>query len=438
MELSVNRSFPQHVLQFGGYKKSPKRRLGALVRTNRFALAGAIFLALFIPELLHPLIAHNYPWLAIFSPREPELFGSAAALITAHVGLRRVGLMPLVNDKMIVLPTFLSIFALAAITMSFTLPDVGMYHLVTSCTLGIVWYQLIAVLRARTSFPRLALAGDIPIDSELLTTRIEWVVLQRPRLPHDVLGIVFDSSQEPSPEWERFFGRAVLRNIPVYDIGQLREMSIGRVRLKSRPELVFGQLLPSQPYLRIKRVLDTVAAVPALVLAAPIMLLAALLIQVESRGPMLFRQRRVGYQGRVFTCYKLRSMRHGVPGPAFTTEHDPRVTKVGRFIRKWRIDELPQLVNIIKGNMSWIGPRPEALALARAYQREIPYYAYRYTVRPGISGWAAVHQGNVALVDAATVKLEYDFFYIKYFSLWLDFLIALMTVRTIVTGFGSR
>lgn len=434
----MNRSIPQQLLQFGEYKKSRKRRLGALVRTNRFALGGALLFALFIPELFHRLIAENYPWLAFFSPREPELLGSAAALITAHVGLRRVGIMPLVNEKMIVAPTFVSIFSLAGIILSFTLPEIGMYHLVTACAIGIIWYQLVAVLRGRTSFPRLALAGEFPIDAELLTARIDWVLLRRPRLPHDVLGIVFDSSIEPSPEWERFFGRAVLRNIPVYDISQLREMSIGRVRLKSRPELVFGQLLPSQPYLRIKRVLDTAAAVPALVLAAPLMLVAALLVQLESRGAMLFRQRRVGYQGRVFTCYKLRSMRAGVAGPAYTAEHDLRITKVGRFIRRWRIDELPQLVNIIKGEMSWIGPRPEALPLARAYQREIPYYAYRYTVRPGISGWAAVHQGNVALVDAATVKLEYDFFYIKYFSLWLDFLIALMTVRTIFTGFGSR
>lgn len=434
----MNQPLPEPFLQLGSYRQSAKRRAGALLRSNRFALVGSFLFALLIPELLHPLIAQNYPWLAIFTPREPEIYGAAAGLVTAHVGLRRVGIMPLVNDKLIVLPTFLAVFGLLAVIMSFTLADVGKYHLVTASCVGIAWYQFLAVLRGRTSFPRLAVVESVPLDDELLTARIEWVILLRPRMPQDVVGIVFDSEQEQAPEWERFFGRAVLRNIPVYDIAQLREMSIGRVQLKSRPELVFGQLLPSQPYLRIKRILDTTTAIPALLLAAPLMALAAFLIQIESRGSVVFRQRRVGYQGRVFICYKLRSMRVGVDGPAFTTERDPRITRVGRFIRKWRIDELPQLVNIIKGDMSWIGPRPEALPLARHYQREIPYYAYRYTVRPGISGWAAVHQGNVAMVDAATVKLEYDFFYIKYFSVWLDFLIVLMTIRTVLTGFGSR
>jgi lipopolysaccharide/colanic/teichoic acid biosynthesis glycosyltransferase len=125
-------------------------------------------------------------------------------------------------------------------------------------------------------------------------------------------------------------------------------------------------------------------------------------------------------------------------GSHFTEENDPRITRVGRFIRKYRIDELPQIWNIIRGDMSWIGPRPEAKELAEWYATEIPFYIYRHAVRPGISGWAQVNQGNVAKVDAATVKLQYDFFYIKNFSPWLDLLIFVRTLRTIATGFGSR
>lgn len=434
----MNVQLPQYILQFGTYRSSTKRRIGALVRSNRFALVGAFLIALLIPELLHPLVAKAYPFFAILKVYEPEFYASALALVTSHVALRQVGVLPLVNDKVLVLPTFMVVFGIYGLFLSYALGEVGRYHLITSFVLGVVWYQVVAVLRARTSFPRLAWVGDAPLEDELLLARIEWVILKRPRMPRDVLGIVFDSSREPTAAWERFFGRAVLRNIPVYDLLQLREMMTGRVRLQSRPELVFGQLLPSQPYLRIKRVIDTMMAVPALLLALPLMVVAAVLVQLESPGPVLFRQRRIGYQGRVFTCYKLRSMHHGVKGPAFTRERDARITRTGRFIRKWRIDELPQLFNIILGEMSWIGPRPEAFELAKQYQRAIPYYAYRYTVRPGISGWAAVHQGNVALVDAVTIKLEYDFFYIKYFSPWLDFLIVLMTLRTIVTGFGSR
>ena len=252
------------------------------------------------------------------------------------------------------------------------------------------------------------------------------------------MGLVFDKDLESSPQWERMVGRAVLRNIPVYEINHLREMITGRVKLRSNPEGVFGALLPSQPYLRSKRVIDTVTAVPALLLLSPLLALACVIIRLESPGPAIFRQVRIGYQGRRFICYKLRTMRVSAGGPAFTEAADPRITRFGRFLRKWRFDELPQLVNIIRGEMSWIGPRPEAIELSKAYARTIPFYAYRHAVRPGITGWAAMHQGNVALTDAATVKLEYDFYYLKYFSIWLDFLIVLMTMRTLVTGFGHK
>jgi lipopolysaccharide/colanic/teichoic acid biosynthesis glycosyltransferase len=125
-------------------------------------------------------------------------------------------------------------------------------------------------------------------------------------------------------------------------------------------------------------------------------------------------------------------------GNDYTLPDDKRITRVGRLLREYRLDELPQIINILRGDMSWIGPRPEAVALAEWYEREVPFYVYRHIVRPGLSGWAQVHQGNVAAVDAARVKLEYDFFYIKHYSFWLDVVIVLKTLRTIMTRFGSR
>jgi lipopolysaccharide/colanic/teichoic acid biosynthesis glycosyltransferase len=135
---------------------------------------------------------------------------------------------------------------------------------------------------------------------------------------------------------------------------------------------------------------------------------------------------------------KFRTMRHNGVGRAFTEKNDPRITRVGRWLRRYRIDELPQIVNILRGEMSWIGPRPEAMALAKEYESQIPFYIYRQIVRPGITGWAQIHQGNVAEVKNATDKLRYDFYYVKYFSPWLDLLIAAKTVKTILTGFGAR
>jgi lipopolysaccharide/colanic/teichoic acid biosynthesis glycosyltransferase len=123
---------------------------------------------------------------------------------------------------------------------------------------------------------------------------------------------------------------------------------------------------------------------------------------------------------------------------AITDDGDKRVTRVGRILRKFRVDELPQIFNILKFEMSWIGPRPEAEVLSRWYQREIPFYRYRHVVKPGISGWAQVNQGHVADVEQVHRKLQYDFYYIKYFSPWLDLLILVRTIKTIITGFGSR
>ena len=121
-----------------------------------------------------------------------------------------------------------------------------------------------------------------------------------------------------------------------------------------------------------------------------------------------------------------------------TDDADPRITRVGRVIRKYRLDELPQIINILLGQMSWIGPRPEPEILTRWFAAEIPYYRYRHVVKPGISGWAQVNQGYVSGVDGINTKLQYDFYYIKYFSPWLDLLILFRTIKTMLTGFGAK
>ena len=434
----MNAPIPHHVQQFGSRQRGGRQRLGALIRSNRFTLGFAMLLAIGIPELFHPLVNQDFEWVNPLIQIEPPLLFSALALLGAHVVLRKVGILPLVDDKLLILPAFLTSYAATYAVLVITLRTFSMFHLVTSFTIGLAWYYFIALMRARLTFPRLAIVGALPSDEVLLATRIEWVQLVRPRLPRNVLGIVFNKNREHSPEWDRLFSRAVLRNIPVYDLADLREMVTGRVQLQTRPEEVFGDLHPSQPYLRMKRLVDTAIAVPAFVVLLPFVAILAVLIRLDSPGSALFCQSRVGYQGRRFTCYKLRTMHIGVEGPAYTLTQDLRVTRLGRVLRKWRFDELPQIINILKGEMSWIGPRPEAVSLARDYERAIPHYAYRHAVRPGISGWAAVHQGNVALSDAIIVKLEYDFYYLKNFSVWLDFLTMLMSLRTIITGFGHR
>jgi lipopolysaccharide/colanic/teichoic acid biosynthesis glycosyltransferase len=150
----------------------------------------------------------------------------------------------------------------------------------------------------------------------------------------------------------------------------------------------------------------------------------------------------MGYRGRIFSMIKFRTMAVTEDGgdhrASITRENDQRITRVGRFLRRTRLDELPQVFNILTGEMSWIGPRPEAISLSNEYTKKIPNYRYRHLVRPGISGWAQVHQGHVTTLDGINEKLRYDFYYVKNISLWLDIVIALSTIRVIITGFGAK
>jgi len=396
-----------------------------------------VFLGILLPEIFHRNLLLSGP-LPLHNLDKLELLATFVAMLAAHFSLQKLSAVPLVGDKSAILPAFVLAFSLTAAALGLTIRDFGRFHLTTGFLIGIVWYFLLAMVRARISCPRIAVVGGLPIGDELRDTPIEWVSLNNPRLPLDVAGIAFDKTGSLDEKHERMFARAVLRQIPVYELGVLREMLTGRVQLHLRPEEEFGAIYPSRPYLRVKRYLDLIAALAVLPFVAPVIGFVSLIVRIESSGPAIFKQQRIGFRGQRYTCFKIRSMRIDAVGLDYTLVDDPRITRVGRLIRRTRIDELPQIFNIIRGEMSWIGPRPEAVSLARLYERELPYYGYRHLVRPGITGWAAVHQGNVALPDAAMRKLEYDFYYIKHFSVWLDILTVLMTFRTIINGFGAR
>lgn len=190
-----------------------------------------------------------------------------------------------------------------------------------------------------------------------------------------------------------------------------------------------------------KRALDLLLAVASLPITGPLMAGAALAIWVESRGPLLFWQERVGRGGETFQMAKFRSMHVGHEGEhraVFAEEDDDRVTTVGQVLRTLRIDELPQIWNVLKGEMSLIGPRPEQVGLANHFGDALRLYQRRHRVRPGITGWAQVLQGYAADVDETRRKLEYDLYYVRHRSLFLDLLVVYLTVKTLLTGFGAR
>ena len=257
--------------------------------------------------------------------------------------------------------------------------------------------------------------------------------------------MIADLRAEIGEEWERLIAATALAGHPVYHLKLVQESVTGRVEIEHLSENHFGSLLPNRSYRKVKRVLDLVFAVLLLPLLLLPGLIVALLIKLESHGPVFFRQSRRGYRGGTFTVLKFRTMvdrpdecegdaRHG----AITRDGDDRVTRVGRYLRRTRIDEVPQIWNILKGEMSWIGPRPEAVALSEWYEAELPFYIYRHIVRPGISGWAQVNQGHVADLESVFEKLHYDFYYIKNFSAWLDLLILARTCSTVLSGFGAK
>lgn len=258
--------------------------------------------------------------------------------------------------------------------------------------------------------------------------------------------VIADLHHDQSDEWARLLAKAALRGIPVYHYRLIEEALTGEVRISHLRENELGSLIPNLPYRTAKRVIDIAAVIALCPIILPLMGIIAVIIKIDGSGPILFHQERLGHRGEFFQMVKFRTMRERIVEntsearreDAVTRDGDDRITRVGRFLRKTRFDELPQAWNILKGEMSWIGPRPEAADLARWYEEEIPFYAYRHIVRPGITGWAQVNQGHVADVDAVRTKLRLDFYYVKNLSLWLDLLISLKTIRVILGGIGAK
>ncbi|KQT31142.1 hypothetical protein ASG29_14245 [Sphingomonas sp. Leaf412] len=307
----------------------------------------------------------------------------------------------------------------------------------------LTWLYLTQLLAERGSALRIAVVpeGRVQVLAALPSLDLEW--LTEPRLNADCQMLVADFRADMSDEWEAFLAECALDGLPVLHVKQLVESITGRVEIEHLSENSFGSLIPFVGYLRLRRVVDFVSALIIGILLFPILLIVATLVRWDSTGPALFRQVRIGYRGHHFHVLKFRTMavstKEGdIRDGAKTKDNDDRVTRLGRVLRRTRIDELPQIINILRGEMSWIGPRPEAEPLSRWYEAELPFYRYRHIVPPGITGWAQVNQGHVVELDDVLAKLHYDFFYIKNFSPWLDAMIVVRTIQTILTGFGAR
>ena len=235
-----------------------------------------------------------------------------------------------------------------------------------------------------------------------------------------------------------------LQGVRVLDLASHFEQTLGQIRLDSLYAgwLIFGDGFCQGTFRTIvKRLFDIFCATILIALATPIMLIAAILIVLEDGFPLLYRQERVGLNGRLFNVIKFRSMRRDAEKdgkPIWAQAQDNRATRIGQFIRKLRIDELPQLFSVLKGDMSLVGPRPERPFFVDQLTKEIPFYAVRHSVKPGVTGWAQVRYHYGATVEDSAEKLQYDLYYVKNNSLFLDIVVLFETVGVVLTGKGAH
>lgn len=420
---------------------STSRSIGFANRV-RFQLGLGLLLAALLPWLVRIQVARDE---LEKEGLQVSLVATAIALIGGYYSFRKLSKYPGVRATYHILPSFSVAYGLVLAIFFFARLDYSRLQFLASFIICVVWYYFISLTVQRHQRMRIGVVPYGELQGVKEIQDVTWVDLAEEGASDASFdAIVADLRADIPDNWERFLADRALSGTLVMHVKQMQESLTGRVAIEHLSENNFGSLIPGIVYGKFKRVGDLVITLAVLPPLLPLLLLVALFIRLDSRGPVLFRQKRMGYGGRTFTMYKFRTMRSGGPSnvdarsAAMTLDDDERVTKIGRVLRRYRIDELPQMINILRGEMSWIGPRPEAVPLSLWYEAELPFYRYRHIVRPGITGWAQVKQGHVANVDEVLWKLHYDFYYIKNFSFWLDLLIVAGTVRTVLGGHGAK
>jgi lipopolysaccharide/colanic/teichoic acid biosynthesis glycosyltransferase len=410
----------------------------------RFQVAGALSCALL------PYVAR--PWLPFLDPSPTilliSLVGGIVASLLGMLFTRSIGGYPGVEGSAYIFPSFCISFGIILTIFFFFRIDYSRSLFLICFCLNIILFYIIYFFTQRSSQLSVGVVPGGDTSRLLSIEHVRWIPLETADANVNGLSAIAVDLRTDLPDiWDLRLADFALAGLPVYHSKHLQESLTGRVELEHLSENSFGTLSPVSAYMTFKHAVDWLAALLVAVLLMPLLLLISLFIMLDSRGSPIFRQRRIGYRGHPFVVWKFRTMSatdaahsdaDNARTAAMTSSNDMRITRIGRFLRKSRLDELPQIVNILKREMSWIGPRPEAEVLSQWYEAEIPFYRYRHIVRPGISGWAQVNQGHVAEVDAVRDKLYYDFYYIKHFSPWIDILIVARTIRTMLTGFGAR
>lgn len=360
------------------------------------------------------------------------------AYVVAWLFTRRYS--TLTGSSSLALSSIAIVGAVVLLGFAITRTYYSLWFLFSAFAWSAAWLAGVSTVSRRVATPTLAVipGGHVDILDGLPGVRL--VPLRRPptrRLPVD--GIVVDRHVPHEPEWHRFVIERAVEGVPVHHCADVYERFAQKVSIVHLRENDLDQPLPP-PYATIKRGVDLAGAVVGLLVASPILLVAAVLIRREDGGPILFTQERVGVRGEVFRMHKLRSMRRDAEadGPRMAVEDDARATRIGAHLRRWRIDELPQLWNVLRGEMSIVGPRPEQVAFVRRFEEELPFYAARHAAKPGITGWAQVRAGYASDLPETQQKLVHDLYYVRNMSVAFDAYIVMKTVWIVGSGFGAR
>ncbi|MFM9816811.1 UNVERIFIED_CONTAM: exopolysaccharide biosynthesis polyprenyl glycosylphosphotransferase [Spiribacter pallidus] len=331
-------------------------------------------------------------------------------------------------------------FALLSLLLLFSRTYYSRTFMLVAFLVVVTWLILGRWLKKRLFRPRLAVEPDAVRPEVFYSSDADWHTLLGPSLPVMRFDGLVADQDSADPDWQRFHTQCELGGLPVYHGPLVSEQITGRVSLERLSSGHMSDMRPRPVYALFKRGFDVATVVVTAPLTGPLILLIALAIRADSPGPVFFTQQRIGQGGRLFRMVKFRSMRADVASAKaqFAGQGDDRITRVGQVIRRLRIDELPQFWNVLKGEMSIIGPRPEQVDFAKRFESSIPFYGYRHLVKPGISGWAQVMQGYADSEAGTRDKLEYDLYYAKHCSFWLDMLIGIRTFRILLTGEGAR
>lgn len=415
-----------------------------MLKRIRYQIGLGLLIGVALPVTLITAI-FNLPFYV--STQMVAIIGSAIAIVLGYIGYRRMILFPGISSGGYAITSLTITFGSLVLIMFLLRLDYSRLQLFSCYILSIA---TLLFIHLRIERSREMVFAYVPGGLAEGLPRIPYVRWRRIQAPNTVLSgvdaIVVDLHVDHDDRWESAIANWVLSGIPVYDARSAKEQLTGKVEINHLYENTLGSLNPNNNLLKAKSVFDFFAAIILIVTCLPLLIFFAIAIRFDSPGPVIFRQQRMGFRAKAFTVYKFRTMyvetetgdpevaRHS----AMTQTGDARITKFGRRLRRSRLDELPQLFNILKGDMSLIGPRPEAVALSEWYEKNIPFYHYRHIIKPGLTGWAQVNQGHVTDVTDVREKLNLDFYYVKNYSVWLDFLITLRTVAIMVTGTGAR